>query len=74
MENCIRYDGKAERGFVVDRGDYSVEEQARWASGDPDNSFWRGVVQQRERKLAVVTYRCTSCGRLESFAPESATK
>lgn len=71
--NCHRCGGALEAGFLVDRGDYSVQEQAQWASGTPAGGFWRtSAVQKGERLLRVVTYRCTSCGGLDSFATEPA--
>lgn len=73
MERCIRCDGPLEQGFLLDRGHYDVSDQARWASGAPNTSFWRaGAVQDEARTLPVVTFRCTSCGRLESFARSTA--
>jgi hypothetical protein len=68
-ERCIRCDGELEKGFLLDRGDHDFKNQADWASGEPNTSFFRfSVLQSGSRKLPVVTYRCTNCGRLESFA------
>ena len=68
MERCIRCEGELELGFMIDKSD--TISQAQWASGKPHTSFWRlSVVQSSSQMLPVVTYRCKSCGRLESFAP-----
>lgn len=73
MERCIRCDGSLEVGFMVDKGDYNATSQAQWASGKPNTSFWRmSAVQSGNQTLPVVTYRCKSCGRLESFAHPAA--
>lgn len=69
MEKCIRCDGELEKGFMIDSGDSGIGSQASWASGAPNTSPWRfSAVQSGNKTLPVVTYRCRSCGRLESFA------
>jgi hypothetical protein len=73
MERCIRCEGELEIGFLIDKGGAPVVSQAQWASGNPNTSFWRiSDVQSGSQILPVVTYRCKSCGRLESFAPTAA--
>lgn len=69
MVKCIRCDGELERGFMLDKGESDITSQATWASGEPDNSFFRlSAARSGSMTLPVVTYRCKSCGRLESFA------
>lgn len=69
MDNCLRCDGQMEQGFMLDAGDYNVTAQAKWSSGAPRTSFWRlSAVPEGAKTLAVTTWRCTRCGRLESFA------
>jgi hypothetical protein len=69
MQKCIRCDGALEKGFLVDKGESDFTRQANWASGEPNTSFFRlSVVKSGNRSLPVVTFRCVSCGRLESFA------
>jgi len=71
MERCIRCEGDLELGFIIDKGDAVT--QAQWASGEPNSKFWRlSAIQSGSRILPVVTYRCKSCGRLESYAPVGA--
>jgi hypothetical protein len=72
MDRCIRCDGPLEKGFMIDKGDSDMTRQARWASGEPNTSFWKlSAVQSGKVTLPVVTFRCTTCGRLESFAPSA---
>lgn len=69
MNRCLRCDGQLDKGFLIDKGDSDIKRQANWASGEPSTSFWRmSAVQSGSEVLPVVTYRCKSCGRLESFA------
>jgi hypothetical protein len=59
-------------GMLVDR-DYAMKNQARWAAGQPRTglSAWLGgEVTGKHEQFRVVTYRCTKCGALESFATE----
>lgn len=77
MQTCIRCDGELERGYILDRDGSNVTRQARWSVGEPDASFrtalWqRSAVQSIPETLAVITYRCRSCGRLESYAHAAA--
>jgi hypothetical protein len=73
MDRCIRCDGELEKGFMLDKGDSDITGQAQWASGAPSTSFWRlSAVESGSKTLPVVTYRCKSCGRLESFAHAAA--
>ena len=73
MEQCIRCQAELEIGFMIDTG-HGVT-QAQWASGEPNSKLWRlSAIQSGSRVLPVVTYRCKSCGRLESFAPAAATQ
>lgn len=69
MDRCVRCEGVLETGFMIDTGDSGIKRQVEWTSGQPKKSFWRMSAMQKEsRVLPVVTYRCTACGRLESFA------
>jgi hypothetical protein len=69
VERCIRCDGELEKGFLVDKGESDFTHQAIWASGEPNTAFFRlSVVKSGNSKLPITTYRCKSCGRLESFA------
>lgn len=73
MNRCLGCDGELEPGFMLDNGDHGTVAQAQWASGAPDPSKWKiSVIGAGTRRLPVVTYRCSGCGRLASFAPTAA--
>lgn len=68
---CAKCGGAMEAGFVADRGDMDISQEAIWASGTPNRSFWRAsVVQKGARSFSVATWRCERCGFLESYATE----
>ena len=59
-----------EEGFIADHSHANVIAPA-WIAGAPQSSFWTGKagvkVAGRTRRR-VQTFRCTTCGHLESFA------
>jgi hypothetical protein len=63
-----------EQGFVMDNT-YGGLLVSQWAAGQPQKSFWRGTKMPAEKLIPIGTFRCASCGYLESFAmPEFAAK
>jgi hypothetical protein len=63
-----------EQGFVVDLipGGRLV---SQWAAGVPRKSWWTGTQLPDDGLVPVGTFRCASCGFLESYArPEFAAE
>jgi hypothetical protein len=60
-----------ESGFVIDKTGSSLASAPEWAEGAPERSFWTGLKVAGRERHAVVTYRCTACGYLESYASSS---
>ena len=60
---CPRCTGEMEVGFLLGR--MQVE---KWVSGPPERN-WIGGVKMNTRSFPVETWRCKSCGYLESYAP-----
>ena len=56
-----------EEGFIKDEG-YGTVAASKWVEGPPERSFWSGTKTSGKRQVQVSTYRCTSCGYLESYA------
>jgi hypothetical protein len=64
---CPKCSGPMEQGFVLDNthGGLLV---SQWAKGAPLKlSFWMGA-KRPDTQLPVGTFRCSSCGYLESYA------
>jgi len=58
-----------EPGFVIDKGERGGSVSApEWAEGTPEPSFWMGLKLRGRERHPVTTYRCTTCGYLESYA------
>ena len=73
MDKCIRCDGPLERGFMLDKGESNITSQAVWASGEPNTSWFRlSAAKSGSMTMPIITYRCKTCGRLESFAHSAA--
>ena len=65
---CSKCDGRMERGFVLDYA-HGALLVSQWAQGQPKKSFWRRtVLPKKEQLFPVGTFRCSSCGYLESYA------
>lgn len=72
---CTRCQTPMEVGFLVDRGDSIYKYQGTWVEGPPQPGFWGNTrIVAGRRQLDVLTYRCPSCGRLESYAHEPASR
>lgn len=54
-------------GFSLDHT-YGTNLQGMWVEGHPENSFWTGLKLKGRKVLPVTTYRCPSCGLLQSYA------
>ena len=72
---CPKCDGAMEQGFILDLMQ-GGQVASRWAAGAPQKSFWTGLKAATEDKVIPVgTFRCASCGFLESYArPEFAAR
>jgi hypothetical protein len=64
---CPKCRNKMEDGYIMDEG-YGTVHASRWVEGPPEKSFWTGMKTSGRNKVQVTTYRCTSCGYLESYA------
>lgn len=69
---CQRCGGTMQEGFVMDRGHYSFPAEQQWVEGEAQTSFWTGLKTDGRQQFKVETYRCERCGRLESYARDSA--
>ena len=57
-----------ETGFILDRGHAQSKNLPLWVEGPPEPSFWGGLKTAERANLEIQTYRCPSCGLLESYA------
>lgn len=71
-QSCPKCAGAMEPGFIIDKGMPGGSTSApEWADGKPDRSIWTGLNLRGHERHPVTTYRCASCGYLESYAPAS---
>ena len=56
-----------EQGFVVDK-DHAWQIVSHWVAGAPLKSFWTGTKVPEGKRIPIGSYRCSSCGFLESYA------
>ena len=58
-----------EQGYLLDES-YGKKLAQKWVEGAPDISFWIGLKLRGKRQLEIASYRCRSCGFLESYAAD----
>src|SRR5205809_665268 len=74
-QQCPKCGGGMEQGFMIDDLGHASRLVSHWAAGAPVKSFWAGIQLAEDTLLPIGTYRCASCGFLESYArPEFAPK
>jgi len=56
-----------EQGFVLDNA-RNTRAVSHWVAGAPLKSFWTGTQVPEDKLVPIGTYRCSSCGYLESYA------
>jgi len=57
-----------ECGYILDYGHGNRRRQGTWIEGDPELTFFGGTRIYGKRQIKVQTFRCLSCGYLESYA------
>jgi hypothetical protein len=72
---CPKCDGEMIQGFIPELGPPSFAQVTipAWVEGTPQKSFWAGTKVPKDKVIPIGTFRCVSCGYLESYArPEFA--
>jgi hypothetical protein len=73
QSRCPKCGGPMAQGFVVDFHQGGARRVSSWVAGAPQKSFWRGTTAPDLTGVPIGTFRCETCGFLESFArPEFA--
>lgn len=67
-QRCPKCDGEMQQGFLLDSADGGARLVSRWVEGPPQKSFWLGTKVNLEDAIPIGTFRCKSCGFLESYA------
>ncbi|MBX3378341.1 MAG: hypothetical protein KF678_15200 [Phycisphaeraceae bacterium] len=68
LKNCPKCHGLMEEGFILDGTHGPSNRVSLWVRGLAEKGFFRGVKTWKKTKIPVTTYRCQSCGFLESYA------
>ena len=63
---CSKCSGEMKEGLVVDLN-YGGILQSMWVDDQADKSVG-SVTTDGKRKVKTITYRCSSCGYLDSYA------
>jgi hypothetical protein len=70
---CLRCSTQMEIGVTIDNT-HGANLQPKWTDGIPEIRFFTGLVLKGKTKHPISTYRCPSCGYLESYAIEAEKK
>jgi len=64
---CPKCQTSMVEGFIIDKSD-SGRGVSAWLEGAPVKSMWLGVKLGGKKPIETATWRCGSCGFLESWA------
>ncbi|MEO1858097.1 MAG: hypothetical protein ABGY95_12145 [Rubritalea sp.] len=67
---CAKCEGTMEVGFSVHTS-IDGARQDKWLPGEPQKSMLLGIKVDVNQWIPITTYRCESCGFLESYAKGS---
>jgi hypothetical protein len=65
--NCSKCSGQMEEGLVVDLN-YKGAIPSMWVEDQTAQGGAAVVVDTHKRKVKTITYRCSNCGFLDSYA------
>lgn len=65
---CPKCKSGMEQGFVLDQRHALVRLVSHWAAGAPVKAFFGHTKLPEQKPVPIGTWRCTSCGYLESYA------
>lgn len=57
-----------DEGFVPDLAHMNQALTSKWTEGAPGALGWAGLNLKDKQRYAITTYRCPSCGLLQSYA------
>lgn len=66
IPNCPTCKEAMSEGFTLDQT-YGSTNQTSWVEGKPVNSFWTGIKLKGRLIYPVTTFRCRTCGLLQSY-------
>ncbi len=62
--SCTKCGGTMEQGFILEKS--QGNHVSFWCKGPPEESWWAGL--KATPGYPIGTFRCASCGYLESYA------
>jgi hypothetical protein len=65
--NCSKCNGQMQEGLVVDLN-YQGAIPSMWVEDQPGGATPSGISDNHKRKVKTITYRCSICGFLDSYA------
>jgi hypothetical protein len=66
-ERCPKCNGAMVRGFIFEFDGFQ-RKVSSWVEGAPEKSFLLNTKVPKDKIVPIGTYRCSTCGFLESYA------
>ena len=70
---CVKCGSAMESGYIPDRN-MSWYDPRKWFPGALRLTTLQGVAKNKSTPRHVISYRCTACGYIESYAPNEEDK
>ena len=64
---CSKCNSDMQQGVVVDLS-YAGVLSSMWVEDQAETGVVAGIADNHKRKLKTITYRCSNCGFLDSYA------
>ncbi len=65
---CSKCNSDVEEGFLLEKGEGPLLSSETWVAGKPTKGIFSGLSLKGKVVYDVVTFRCTACGNLDSYA------
>jgi hypothetical protein len=65
--NCSKCHSDMQQGLVVDLS-YAGILRSMWVEDQAEDGVVAGIADNHKRKVKTITYRCSNCGFLDSYA------
>lgn len=65
---CSKCNSDMEEGFLLEKGHHNTLSSQTWIAGKSDESSFFGMSLKGKVAYEVKTFRCISCGYLDSYA------
>lgn len=66
---CPKCQHEMLEGWIAEIG--KATKPSQWVEGKPESSLWSATKMPKDKTFEIITFGCSSCGYLESYAKQS---